>query len=199
MGVSRSVRRGGRGPRSSVWLASALVGITALAAGCGLVPGLQEPAPPRFGPMGGDEDLQPIGPVVEIGRGESLGISWRYSVHESAIGTCTTVESDGQLGGMSCGGALGPEPPGGALGVMSVGSGTGSPSTVDGFAADEVAEVWIRLENGGRVQAALMPLAPAGMQGHMFYAVVPAGRAMREVVALGEDGEELASQPLDHP
>jgi hypothetical protein len=183
--------------RASVSGALAL-GVMLLAA-CGLLPVVQDPEQP-MGPIRGMElDMQPVGPVVEIGRGESVGISWRYTVHESALGTCTSVESDGQVGGTSCGGTLGPEPPGAVLSLMSWGTSTGFPSTVEGFAAEEVATAWIRLETGGRAPATLMSLEPVGMDGQLFYAVIPAGQGLNEVVALDEQGEVLATEPLDHP
>ena len=88
--------------------------------------------------MGGPE---PIGPVTEIGRGESLGVPWRFWVYDSTLGMCTRLELDGGGGGESCGGTLGADPAAGPIGVMSVGTGTGTPSSVEGFASDEVAAV----------------------------------------------------------
>lgn len=109
---------------------------------------------------------EPIGPVVEIGRGESLGVTWRYLVFESAMGFCTEIELAGGPGSASCGGdAPGPEPAGSALGLMSVGSATGSPTAIEGFATDEVEDVSIELQDGGRVQASLMPLRLRALAG----------------------------------
>jgi len=139
----------------------------------------------------------PTGPMIEIGRGQSLGIGWRYLVYESAEGTCTVVEQDGGGGG-GCGGEVGPGPGSSAIGLMSMGSGTGSPTTVEGFATDEVAEVWIERADGERVRAELMSLAPAGKEGAIFLAFVPEGR-LRQVVALSATGETIASEPLDNP
>ncbi len=129
-------------------------------AGCAL-PGLQpEPMPTAMGMP------EPIAPVTEIGRGESLGVPWRFWVYDSTLGMCTALELDGRGGGGSCGGTLGADPAAGPIGVMSVGTGTGTPSSVEGFASDEAAAVWIET-NAGRVQATLMSLGPAGLNGQM--------------------------------
>ncbi len=128
-------------------------------AGCAF-PGLQtEPMPTSLGRP------EPIGPVTEIGRGASLGVSWRLWVYDSTLGMCTRLELDGG-GGESCGGTLGADPAAGPIGVMSVGTGTGTPSSVEGFASVGVAAVWIET-NAGRVHATLMSLGAVGLNGQM--------------------------------
>jgi hypothetical protein len=152
-------------------------------------------------PQPGPGELpEPIGPVVEIGRGESLGIQWRYSVYDSDMGFCTRIETDGGAGGSGCGGAApGSDPAGGAIQLISFGTGTGSPSSIEGYASDEVAEVWIEVEGGARVAATLMPLAPAGLDGQLWLAYVPEGLELEEAVAIGADGEVLGRQPVNGP
>ena len=111
---------------------------------------------------------------------------------------CTLLELDGGGGGESCGGTLGADPAAGPIGVMSVGTGTGTPSSVEGFASDEVAAVWIET-NAGRVQATLMSLGPVGLDGQMFIALVPGDRRMDAAVAVGADGGELGRSDIVGP
>ena len=164
--------------------------------GCGLIPG----------ELFGDAPAQPppgmppaIGPTVEIGRGESLGISWRYLVYESEMGTCTVVDQGGNASGGGCGGALGPGPGSSAIGLSSVGFSTGSPTTVEGFATDEVNEVWIEVADGEPVRAELMSLASAEREGAIFFAFVPEGLRLVQLVALGDGGQVVDDEPLPRP
>jgi hypothetical protein len=163
-------------------------------AGCGLLGPEVRPVDP-VGNM-----PQPIGPKVEIGRGESLGIAWRYVVYQSDVGICTEVQLGSGGSSSSCGGAPpGQGQAGSAIALMGISSGTGSPTTIEGFATDEVEEVWIELTDGDRVPATLMALAPAGVDGQVWLAYVPAGRLLQQVVAIGADGDVLAEEPLDNP
>jgi hypothetical protein len=156
-------------------------------------------------PLGGapaqpPEGMPPaIGPTVEIGRGESLGIGWRYLVYESEMGTCTVVEQGPDMRGGGCGGALGPAPGSSAIGLSSVGSSTGSPTTIEGFATDEVNEVWIEVADGEPVRAELMSLAPAEREGAIFLAFVPEGLRLVQVVGLGDAGQVVDEEPLTNP
>jgi len=139
--------------------------------------------------------VKPVGPVVEIGRGVSAGIAWRYSVYESRLGMCTRAELNGREGGLNCGITFGAEPPGGAIGLMGVGTSTGMPSQVEGFASDEVAAVWIETD-AGRVPATIMSLGPAGQAGQFFFALIPERRSLEEAVAVDAGGGELARVDL---
>ena len=139
-----------------------------------------------------------IGPVVELGRGESLGVAWRYSILESTEGTCTRVEMQAALGATeSCGGVIGNQ---GAesISLMGVGTGTGMPSQVEGFAAEEVAAVWIETD-AGRVPVTLMSLEPAGLDGQVFFGLVPGDRRMRVAVAADAAGQELGRVSIEAP
>ena len=163
-------------------------------AGCGLLGPEVRPIEP-VGNM-----PQPIGPKIEIGRGESLGIAWRYVVYQSDVGPCTEVQLGSGGSNSSCGGAPpNPGQAGSSIALMGIGTGTASPTTIEGFATDEVEEVWIELADGDRVPATLMALAPAGMDGQVWLAYVPEGRLLQQVVAIGPDGDVLAEQPLDNP
>lgn len=139
-----------------------------------------------------------VGPVIEIGRGESLGVAWRYSVYESTMGVCVRLELAAGGEGVSCGGGLGVDQARGAISLMGVGSGTGTPSQVEGFATDEVAAVWIET-NGGRVPATLMSLGPAGLDGQIFLALIPGDRMMEAAVAIDAEGNELGRSAIDGP
>ncbi len=179
--------------RAGHWRRLVALPLMAIAiAGCAF-PGLQpEPMPTNMGRP------EPIGPVIEIGRGESLGVPWRFWVYDSTLGMCTRLELDGGGGGESCGGTLGADPAAGPIGVMSVGTGTGTPSSVEGFASDEAAAVWIET-NAGRVQATLMSLSPVGLNGQMFIALVPGDRRMDAAVAVDADGGELGRSDILGP
>jgi len=173
-----------------VRLSAAVSGLLAIGiAGCGLLGAEVRPDPAGNMP-------QPIGPKIEIGRGESLGVVWRYVVYQSDMGLCTEVELGSGTSSGCGGGPPGPEP-GSAIGLMSIGSATGAPTTIEGFAADDVEEVWIELQDGDRVSATLMPLARAGMDGQVWLAFVPDGRRLQQVVAIGADGDVLGEESLD--
>ncbi len=159
-----------------------------LLAGCGLMPQVE---PVRPDP-GGDADIQPIGPVVEIGQGHGpTNGPWRYEIYESRIGTCTRVvfEERGGEGPLGCGGTLALEPPGAAISLMSYGSSSDSGWSIEGIASDDVAEVWVELRNGARVAAApLMPLEQVDLSGKLFYVEAGIEREPVRLVAVGSDG-----------
>ena len=154
-------------------------------------PGFEpDPVPPEAQPP------QPIGPVIEVGRGEAAGVAWRYSFYESDMGACTRLETAEAGLGESCGGTVGPGIE--AMSLASVGTGTGAPSVVEGFASDDVSAVWVETD-AGRVPATLMSLAPAGLDGQAFVAFVPESSRMRDVVAADADGQEVGRASIDAP
>jgi hypothetical protein len=181
--------RGGRGG-----LAPAIVAVVALSA-CGLIGVKGGPAP---GEAELEPDTQPIGEVIEVGSGSSLGLEWHYSVYESALGTCTVLDLSNQSGGRSCGVTLGVEG-GGPITVASVASGSGMPSIVEGWATDEVAAVVIALEDGRHLPATLMSLERTGGDGVAFIAFVPEGLQMDRAVALDQAGQEIGTEVIDAP
>ena len=153
---------------------------------------------PEVEPMPPPADMpEAIGPIIEIGRGESLGVEWRYSIYQSTMGLCTRIEIDVSGSGESCGGSIGqsgPEP----ISVTSVGTGTGTPSQVEGYVAEDVAEVWIETD-AGPVQATVMSLEPVDMEGGAFVALVPGNRRMGDAVAVDADGAELGRFSINAP
>ena len=175
---------------------AALLGILAVAlASCGLAgfgQARDEPAP------GAPE---PVGPIVEIGRGQGDGFSWRYSIYESTLGTCTRLETDGALAGgagESCGGIIGIGAGDGPLTLAGVGTGTNLPTQIEGFATEAVAEVWIETDQGP-VAAAMMALGVVDLEGQAFIAFVPPGQDVGDAVALDAAGEEIGRAPVDLP
>ncbi len=164
--------------------------LATLLAACAFPAFEPDPVPPEAQPP------QPVGPVIEIGRGESSGVAWRYSFYESDMGACTRLETAHAGLGESCGGSVGPGIE--AMSLASVGTSTGAPSVVEGFASDDVAAVWIETD-AGRVPATLMSLAPAGLEGQAFVAFVPEARRMQEVVAADADGREVGRSSIDAP
>lgn len=154
---------------------------------------------PQVRPVPGDDpamDIAPIGPTIELGSGEALGIRWRYLIWESRMGTCTSLELAAGGGGTSCGGEVGRIPPGAAATLSGIGSGTGMPTTIEGFATGEVAAIVIETRQGDRVPATLMSLAPAGADGQAFVALVPSDRSPVRMVALGGRGDEIGSEEI---
>ncbi len=152
----------------------------------------QIPDGPAVAPPGMPE---PVGPVTEIGRGRSLGIGWRYLIYESVDGTCTTLET-GNGASSACGGDVETAVP---LMVNGISSSTQDPHIVDGLVSDDVAEVWLEGPGGNRLQAVLMPLARAGLEGQVFVAFVPRDVSYDSVVALDATGEVAAREPLELP
>ena len=165
--------------------------LVASLAACGF-PGLEpepEPLP--------DGMPEAIGPVIEIGGAESLGIEWRYSIYESTEGWCTRVEMAASGAGATCGVLVNGQGAG-PIRVSGVGTGSGMPSQVDGWVSEEVAEVWIET-NVGAVPATVMPLDAAGMAGQLFFALVPGDRRMRAAVGVDAAGQELGRASIDAP
>ena len=180
---------------AAAWLrrsAVAALATTALA-GCTLLTPQVEPVPP--GDMAAD--FAPIGPVIEVGRGNAMGRPWRFLVYESRIGTCTKIEyADAGDGPTSCGGSIdgGPE----SVTLMGFGGATGGTWDFQGHASDDVVAVWIEYDDGDRVPATLMSLEPAGHDGSIFFVTVEDGPFAR-VVGLDANGEEVGSAPIDAP
>jgi len=154
----------------------------ALLAGCNFL----QPQPVRDPPTGPgmEEDIAPIGPVVELGRGETVHGEFQYLVWESRLGTCTKIEYAEMDGPMGCGGSL--DRGGEAVALSGFGGGTGG-WDVEGRASDEVAELWLQVANGARVPVSLLSLAPAGVEGQVFYTAV--GEEMRPLRLIGLDAE----------
>jgi hypothetical protein len=137
---------------------AALLG--ALAAGCGIATMDQrDPAEIPAGPLVAGSDA--TGPIVELGRGRTLGIGWRYAIYPSADGWCTQLEMT-SVSSSGCGDLLPPE----GIAFGSVGSGALSegPTPVEGIVSAEVAEVWLVTSSGQRIETTLMPLAKAGVE-----------------------------------
>lgn len=168
-----------------------LIGIVLLA-GCSFGRLPQRDAEPGVAP-GMEDDTAPIGPVVEVGRGETVRGEFRYLVWESRMGTCTKVEYADRDGPMSCGGTLRRLL---SIELSSFGGGTGG-WDVEGLAGDEVAELWLDAENGARVPVPLLPLARAGLEGQVFYVAVAEEMRPVRLVGLDANGEVIAEVPID--
>lgn len=168
----------------------ALLLVAMLLAGCGFLQPLpnQDPAAPGMA-----DDTAPIGPVVEVGRGETVHGEFRYLVWESRMGTCTKVEYADDDGPMSCGGTLRRLL---SIELSGVGGGTGG-WDVEGLASDEIAELWLHAENGARVPVPLLPLATVGHDGQVFYTAVAEEMRPVRLVGLDADGEVIAEVPIE--
>jgi hypothetical protein len=166
---------------------SALAAALVLLAGCGLVQ-VDKPDPAGI-PAGQPEAFpgapEPVGDIVEIGRGRSLGFGWRYVVYESTEGVCAQLEL-ASGGGSGCGAQPAPDE---VFGMIGSGSSSGGPTTVDGMVAGHVAAVRVRLVGGGEVDVAMMSLERAGLDGKAFVGIAPAGSTIEAIAALDGDGE----------
>ena len=176
--------------RSVAVVALALVAIT----GCTAVR-VETPDPAAIpdGPleaMGGDA----TGPVVELGSGVGEGVGWRYAIYPSGNEWCTQLEMV-EFIAAGCGDLL---PEGGAA-FGSVG--TGEPradgvTPIEGIVTEETVTVWLVADDGRRAPAMLMPLEPAGLEGHAFVAFVPADTTVTHLQALAISGEVLETYEL---
>ena len=153
-------------------------------AGCGLLP--------MGGPQPVIEGLERSGPTIELGRGTTMGVEWRYSVYPSNIGWCTQVDHE-HGGGSACGGQLMVTGP---LTLTGGGAGSNIPNYVEGIASDDVAAVWAERADGERAPAILMSLAPARFEGQMVIAWFSPDEDWESLVALAADGTELGRQPI---
>lgn len=164
-----------------------LVLLTLVLAGCGLLP-MAEPAAPMVGRE------RKVGPTIELGRGTTLGVDWRYSVYPSDIGWCTQIDhGPGAGGGSACGGQLIATGP---LTLTGAGSGSEIPNYVEGIASNDVAAVWAERADGERAPAILMSLAPAGFDGQVVVAWLPPDNDWERIVAVGADGTELGREAI---
>lgn len=183
-----------QGPRLRI----ALVLLAAILPGCSLIVQSQSPTPSPLR-IGDPADLQPIGPVVEIGHGVGVRGPWRYSIYLSRMGLCMRLDGPafGADGSAGCGGSFRVQP-GAAISLLAVDSASGELWVIEGTATNDVAEVWIEVAGGGRVPARpLMSLGPMGMTGQMFYVELAWEPRPTLVVALGDDGARLGEVPID--
>jgi hypothetical protein len=168
--------------------------VGAVVGGCAIA-SVEEADPARIpdGPLQA-QGADATGPIVELGRGRSLGIGWRYAVYASGEGWCTQLELT-SFSSSGCGDLVPPE--GSAFGSVST---NGAPSEMvtpaDGIVSADVAEVWLETSTGQRIRAMLMPLAEAGLEGSAFIGFAPAGSIVRTATAIGADGQELETFDL---
>lgn len=181
-----------RPPMRVRMLVSAMV-IGAVVSGCGLA--RVEDRDPAGIPDGPLEAIgaEATGPVVELGRGRSLGTGWRYAIFESADGWCTQLE----MASFTSTGCGDPGPQDGHVfaGIGSGGSADGA-TPFEGVVGPEVAEVWLTTPSGQRIETKLMPLAEAGLEGSAFVGFAPPDAGVTAAVALDADGRELETYDL---
>jgi hypothetical protein len=165
-----------------------------LLAGCTLL----QPQPMREPPhaQGMADDTAPIGPVVELGEGQTERGEFRYVVWESQMGACMKVEFADGDGPISCGGSLelGHE----VVSLSSFGGGIGG-WDVEGLASDEVAELWLDTANGARVAVPLLSLAKAGQDGQVFYMAVREEKRPIRLIGLDAAGAVIAEVAIPTP
>jgi hypothetical protein len=137
---------------------------------------------------------QPTGPIVELGTGVSAGIGWRYLIYPVGDTWCGLLET-GRVAGGGCGDLLAAE--GEVFGSVGTGLVLEEPVTpVDGFVSEDVASVWLVLEEVDRVPAIVMPLDEAGLEGSAFVGIVPDDRTITHLLAVAQNGEVLETYEL---
>jgi hypothetical protein len=176
----------------------ALLAVAFVLSACGIatVEDGSDPASIPDGPLEA-RGAEAIGPVTEIERGRSSGLGWRYSVYESADGTCTQLE----LASVTSAGC-GPLEEVFGDGVIGAVSHSGPaeegdiPTPYDGLVSSQVAEVWLVTAAGQRIGTTLMSLADAGHDAQAFLGFAPAGANVTSVVATDASGAVLGTFDL---
>jgi hypothetical protein len=181
--------RAGRGVR--LFIRVLVVG--AVVSGCGLA--RVEDRDPVEIPDGPLEAVgaEAIGPVVELGRGRSLGTGWRYAIFESADGWCTQLEM-ASFASTGCGDPAAQD--GHAFAGIGSGSAGDGAVSFEGIVGPEVAEVWLTTPSGQRIETRLMSLDDAGLEGSAFVGFAPPDAGVAAAVALDADGRELETYDL---
>lgn len=176
------------GPRRLVTAA-----VLAVSAACTLTPvETPDPAAIPTGPLPSPSDA--TGPVVELGSNVMEGRGWRYLIYPSGDGWCLMIETVG-VSSAGCGDLLPAE--GEVFGTWGTGTVLGGGVTaIDGIVSDDVATVWLILENGARAPAQMFPLDEAGLSGTAFLRLVPADVAVTHLQAVAMSGEILETIEL---
>jgi hypothetical protein len=159
-------------------------------AGCGI----WLPADPGQVPDGPIQPRQgvprPIGPIVELGRGQIAGVGWRYAAYQSNDGPCLILET--ASGSSSSCGPLDME-----VSVFAgLGVSHGEVMTIDGAVADHVAAVMIETADGRRFPARLLSLQPAGIDGQVLLAMLPGDVPLRAALAIDAQDQLIEAHDL---
>jgi hypothetical protein len=130
------------------------------------------------------------GPVIELGSGTTLGIGWRYSIYESAIGWCRQLETASATS-VGCGDPL----PADGVAFGGIGSSDGGP--VEGLVSADVATVWlVDGRSNLRVPAQMLSLEETGLPGSAFIGFAPDDLQVSHLQAVALSGEILQTYEL---
>ena len=144
---------------------------------------------------------RPMGPVVEVARGEVGGDGFSIVAYRSGDGVCTQLTraagGSAQCGSLPGAGPLAAEF--GPFGAVGTGGGEGMPVAVLGVVETGVAAVWIESLAGRRAEARLIDLEPADIDAQLFLAFLPEGDGLGSVVALDVAGGEVGRGELMAP
>lgn len=119
-------------------------------------------------------------------RGSVAGVSVKLTAQQDANGACIGAYR-GSDGVQACGQLPGDQPEFGPFGMTFH-----DPRQVGGLVASDVASVVAELAGGGRAEALMVSLDPAGIDAQGFLIYLPKGAAERWLVAMGADGAELS-------
>lgn len=135
----------------------------------------------------------PAGPVVEIARGTVGGSAYRMTVYLQDDGLCIgSAWNSGE--GLSCGALPGDTVTGhGVFGMTGIGGSDGAAQEASGVVRSDVDAVLITTGANSQVQAVLVSLEPAGIDGMAFFGFVPGGANIESIVAFDSGGQALES------
>jgi hypothetical protein len=139
------------------------------------------------------------GPRVLLARGRAFGVSWTMSARGTSIGLCVNLMTQDPRGGNAGGGGCGPLPsPDHPVGGYQLSGETGARRGqrgvfITGALARKVVGVRLRLRDGRRLRARVIPAPPGRrMHVHFFVAAVPAFPVVATATATGRHGKVLA-------
>jgi hypothetical protein len=134
------------------------------------------------------------GPVVELGSGVIEGLGWRYAIYPSGDAWCTQLEMV-EFTAASCGDIVPVDDA--AFGGVGRGEALANGVTpIEGIVTAETLTVWLIADDGRRMPATPMSLAPAGLDGQAFLAFVPPDTTITHLQALAMSGEVLETYEL---
>ncbi len=134
------------------------------------------------------------GPVVILGSNVMEGRGWRYVIYPSGDAWCLMLETV-IVSAAECGDLVPAEEE--VFGTWSSDTEIGDGVTaIHGIVGDEVATVWLILENGARAPAQMFPLDEAGLSGTAFLRLVPADVVVTHLQAVAMSGEILETIEL---
>jgi len=151
-----------------------------------------EPKPGRLEPMLPDADA----PIERIASGEVGGDSFTLTSFRQGADVCVYL-APLQYGGIACAPApVGDPRAGDVIGSAAQGGLASGAHSVSGIVVADVTRVVLTTQNGGRAEAAVVPLDVDGQQLAAFFVFLPADTHETAVSAYDADGRVLDELPM---